>query len=96
MLSAPSPQVLEEWSSGGGDREVGVVECYVGMGTQYIEWWKDNTQLALLNLTYDGRPGPAGEGDEEAEEESESKSNLYQCIEHLILDVCLSCPARSF
>lgn len=51
IWSAPTPQILQG-GAGGGD--VGVVKCQVSLGTQYIEWWRDNVQLAVLNLTYNG------------------------------------------
>lgn len=65
VLSAPSPQTVQTLDeSRGGERGTGVVvECQVSEGTQLIEWWKDNLQLALLNLTYDSGSG-AGIGDD--------------------------------
>lgn len=64
MLNAPSHQTLQAWNVDVGVA-VGVVECQVSMGTQLIEWWKDNSRLALLNLTYDGGSGRANEEEEE-------------------------------
>lgn len=47
VVSAPSPQTLQEWTGGG------MIQCQVSFGSQLIEWWKENTLLALLNLTND-------------------------------------------
>ena len=64
VLSAPSPQILREWPNRGAAETVGVVECQVSAGTQFIEWWKESTQLlATLNLTYDDSSAIADELD---------------------------------
>ena len=66
VLSAPSSQTLQALDeSGGGEVAVGVVECQVSKGTQLIEWWRNNSRLALLNLTYDRESRAAAGGDDQ-------------------------------
>ena len=77
VLSAPSPQTVQtlDESRGGEGGAGGVVECQVSKGTQLIEWWKNNSQLALLNLTYDSGSG-AGVGDDDLDSIQSSQRGI--------------------